>query len=133
MATAGNKQMRSVLIVDDEFLIRYSLQKIMESEGYSTITAESGHEALRIVTAGKPDIVILDINLPDANGMVLLRTIKKDHPSAVVILATGCPEEEYGNEAIRMGAIAYLEKPVNIDQLIGTMQSLEHGEPRMTA
>ena len=119
--------------MDDEFLIRYSLQNLMESEGYSTITAGSGHDALRMVTARKPDIVILDINLPDANGLVLLRTIKKDHPSAAVIMATGCPAETYGNEAIRMGTIAYLEKPVNIDQLMGLMQSLEHSEPGRTA
>jgi DNA-binding NtrC family response regulator len=108
---------KKVLIVDDEYLIRYSMQKIIEHEGCSAITAGSGHEALRLFHEQKPDFVILDIHLPDTNGLALLRTIKEVSPSAAVVMVTGSPDVQSSVKAIKMGALDYLEKPVNIEHL----------------
>jgi DNA-binding response OmpR family regulator len=108
---------KKVLVVDDEYLIRYSMQKIIEHEGCSAITAGSGHEALHLFDEQKPDVVILDIHLPDTNGLVLLKTIKEISPSAVVIMVTACPDVQGSVKAIKMGALDYLEKPVNIEHL----------------
>ncbi len=114
---ARAKIKKKVLIVDDEYLIRYSLQRLIEQEGYEVFTAASGQESLRLFEEQKPDIVILDIQLPDANGLVLLKTIKEINPAAVVIMATGSPDAQDIVEAKKMGALDYLEKPVNIDHL----------------
>jgi len=108
---------KKVLIVDDEYLIRYSLKKLIEREGYAVFTAGSGHEALRLFEEQRPDIVILDIRLPDSNGLSLLKTIKESCPAVATIMATGCPEVQSGVEAMKMGALAYLEKPVDMDSL----------------
>ena len=114
---------KRVLIIDDEYLIRYSLQKLIEQEGYQVFTAASGQEGLRLFEKQKPDIVILDIRLPDTNGLALLITFKEISPSAIVIMATGCPDERSSEEALKMGALDYLEKPVNIGTLKNLMQA----------
>jgi DNA-binding NtrC family response regulator len=108
---------KKVLIVDDEYLIRYSLKKLIEREGYAAFTAGTGHEALRLFEEQRPDIVILDIRLPDSNGLSLLKTIKESCPSVAMIMATGCPDVQSNVEAMKMGALAYLEKPVDMDSL----------------
>lgn len=114
---------KKVLVVDDEYLIRYSFKKLLEREGYAVFTAGSGHEALRLFDEQRPDIVILDIRLPDTNGLSLLKTIKESCPSVAMIMATGCPDVQSSVEAMKMGALAYLEKPVDLDSL----KTLMHG------
>jgi DNA-binding NtrC family response regulator len=116
---------KKVLIVDDEYLIRYSLQKLIDGEGYTAFTAESGLEALRLFEEQKPDIVILDIHLPDSNGLILLKTIKEISPSVTVIMATGCPDIQSSVEAMKMGALDYLEKPVDFEKLAAILKSVE--------
>ncbi|HSQ77477.1 MAG TPA: response regulator [Nitrospirota bacterium] len=108
---------KKVLIVDDEYLIRYSLEKLIEREGYTAFTAGTGHEALRLFEEHRPDIVILDIRLPDSNGLSLLKIIKESCPTVSMIMATGCPDVQSNVEALKMGALAYLEKPVDLDSL----------------
>ncbi len=114
---------KKVLIVDDEYLVRYAMQKIMEDEGFSAFTAGCGDDALRQLREQKPDIVILDIHLPDINGLVLLKTIKEISPSVAVIMATGCPDTHASEEAMKMGALDYIAKPMSIDTLKALMQA----------
>jgi two-component system nitrogen regulation response regulator NtrX len=121
----GGGTRKKVLIVDDECLITYVMQRLIENEGYSAFTAGCGDEALRLFNEQKPDIVILDIHLPDTNGLVLLKTIKNISPSVVVIMATGCSDLQNSAEAMKMGALAYLEKPVSIDTLMALMHSIK--------
>ncbi len=128
----GPETKKKVLIVDDEYLIRYSLQKLIEQEGYEVFTAASGHEALRLFEERKPDIVILDIHLPDTNGLVILKTIKEISPSAIVIMATGCPDAQGSVEAVKMGALDYLEKPVSIECLKTLMRAEKRQSPEVS-
>ncbi|MGE5174233.1 MAG: response regulator [Betaproteobacteria bacterium] len=121
---------KKVLIVDDEYLIRYSMQILIGHEGYEALTAESGLEALRLLEEHKPEIVILDVHLPDSNGLLILKTIKEISPSATVIMVTGCPDIESSVEAMKMGALNYLEKPINIDELKALMHATEQQSPR---
>jgi DNA-binding NtrC family response regulator len=116
---------KRVLIIDDEYLIRYSLQRLIEQEGYEAFTAASGQEGLRFFEEQRPDIIILDIRLPDTNGFALLKTIKESSPSAIVIMATGCPDVQGSDEAIKMGALDYLEKPIDIEHLKTLMRAAE--------
>ena len=117
------RRRKKVLIVDDEYLIRYALQILLEDDGYSAFTAGCGDDALRLFSEQKPDIVILDIHLPDIDGMVLLETIKEIRPAAAVIMATACPDVRSSMEAMKRGALDYLEKPVSIDHLKALMES----------
>lgn len=71
---------KKVLIVDDEFLIRYSLQNLIEGEGFTVITADSGLHALKYFEEEKPEIVVLDMRLPDTTGLTLLKTIRTSIP-----------------------------------------------------
>jgi two-component system, NtrC family, response regulator AtoC len=114
---SGREKKKKVLIVDDEYLIRYSLQHLIEDEGFATFAADSGLNALRLFEEQKPEIVILDINLPDSNGLTLLKTIKDINPHAVVIMITACAEVQSSVDAMKMGALDYLEKPIDIEKL----------------
>ncbi len=117
---------KKVLIVDDEYLIRYAMRKLIEYEGYSAFTAGCGDDAFRLFNEQNPDIVILDIHLPDTNGLALLKTLKEISPSVTVIMATGCPDAQGSVEAMKMGALAYLEKPFSIDTLKTLMRGTKH-------
>ncbi len=119
------KPARKVLIVDDEYLIRYSLQRLIEREGFSVITADSGLQALQQFEQEKPDIVILDIRLPDANGLNLLKTIKEINPSVTVVMVTACPDIQSSVEAMKMGAFDYLDKPIDLDKLTNILNTLK--------
>jgi two-component system response regulator AtoC len=129
----SGKLHRKVLIVDDEYLIRYSLQRLIEREGFSVITADSGLQALQQFEQEKPDIVILDIRLPDANGLNLLKTIKEINPSVTVVMVTACPDIQSSVEAMKMGAFDYLDKPIDLDKLTNILNNLRQerspGEP----
>jgi DNA-binding NtrC family response regulator len=119
-----------VLLVDDEMLIRYSLQRLIEREGFSVITAESGLEALRQFEQEKPDIVILDIRLPDTSGLTLLKTIKEIGPSVTVVMVTACPDIQSSVEAMKMGAFDYLDKPIDIEKLMNILNTLKQERPQ---
>ena len=114
---SGKTTGKKVLIVDDEYLIRYAMQKLVEHEGCFAFTAGCGNDALHVFIEQDPDVIILDIGLPDTNGLVLLKTIKHFRPSVAIIMATGCPDAEGNAEAMRLGALAYLEKPVDMNIL----------------
>ena len=119
-----------VLVVDDELLIRYSLQRLIEREGFSVLTAESGLQALQQFEQEKPEIVILDIRLPDANGLNLLKTMKELSPFVTIIMVTACPDIRSSVEAMKMGAFDYLDKPVDIEKLTGILNTLREERPR---
>jgi len=109
--------MTSLMIVDDEYLIRYSLQILLEQEGFSATTASSGQEALGTLNERTIDAIILDIDLPDVNGLDLLKTIREQHPSVMVIMITGDPNEQGRTKARGLGARGYIEKPFDLERL----------------
>ncbi len=119
-----------VLVVDDELLIRYSLQRLIEQDGFSVVTADSGLQALQQFEKEKPDIVILDIRLPDANGLNLLKTMKEANPSVTVVRVTACPDIRSSVEAMKMGAFDYLDKPIDIAKLTGILAALRQERPK---
>jgi len=108
-----------VLIVDDEESIRSSLQGVLEDEGFNTILAATGEEALKIL-AGKEevDIILLDVWLPGRDGLDVLKDIKRDDPGLPVIIMTGHGSIETAVRAIKSGAMDFVEKPVDLNKLI---------------
>ena len=121
---------KKVLIVDDEFLIRYSLQNLLEGEGFPVITADTGLHALQQFEDEKPEIVILDMRLPDTNGLTLLKTMKETRPSVTIVMVTACPDIQSSVEAMKIGAFDYLEKPVDFEKLTAIMNTLKQERPQ---
>ena len=106
-----------VLVVDDEPRIRDALMRVLGPMGFKTETAGRGKEALDILSREAIDIVLLDLKLPDINGMAVLGTIRERHPHIVVIIITGFGTVQTAAEAMRNGAYDLLPKPFEPDQL----------------
>ncbi|UCE79650.1 MAG: sigma-54-dependent Fis family transcriptional regulator [Nitrospiraceae bacterium] len=106
-----------ILIIDDEKLLRWSLEQNLTKEGYIVISAESGMEGLQLLSEDQPDIVLLDINLPDISGINILEKIKKEKKHPIVIMITAFGDIETAVKAIKLGAYDFVEKPFNLDKL----------------
>lgn len=108
----------SILIVDDEPSILQSLSGLLNDEGFEVITANNGYEALKIIDTESPDLVLLDIWMPGIDGIETLKEIKKNSPSLPAIIITGHGNVETAVKATKLGAFDLIEKPLNIDKII---------------
>ncbi len=106
-----------ILIIDDEKLLRWSLEQNLTKEGYVVISAESGMKGLKLLSEDQPDIVLLDIHLPDISGINILEKIKKEKKHPIVIMITAFGDIETAVKAIKLGAYDFVEKPFNLDKL----------------
>ncbi len=106
-----------ILVVDDEPRVRESIRSILEDEGYAIIEASDGQEGLTRVAADKPDSVLLDIWMPDLDGIEVLRGIKQLDADLPVIIMSGHGTIETAVKATKLGAYDFLEKPLSIDKL----------------
>ncbi|HZT73172.1 MAG TPA: sigma-54 dependent transcriptional regulator [Terriglobales bacterium] len=106
-----------ILIIDDEKLLRWSLARKLEEWGYDPAQAATCAEATEKFHSDPPDLALLDIKLPDGNGVELLRQLPKEDFSGPVIMITADPQVEDVKTALRLGAYDYLCKPVNLDEL----------------
>jgi len=108
----------SILIVDDEPTIQQSLSGILSDEGFEISVASNGYEALQVIQAESPDLVLLDIWMPGMDGIETLKEIKKENPSIQVIIITGHGTIETAVKATKLGAFDLIEKPLSIDKII---------------
>lgn len=106
-----------ILIVDDEFGVRESLQELL-SRDFFVITAVNGKEARGLWQDDVFDLIILDILLPDTNGIDLLRTLREDSPGIPVVMITGTRQVKTAVSAMKMGAFDYITKPFNYEELM---------------
>jgi DNA-binding NtrC family response regulator len=107
----------TVLVVDDEQLLRWSLRERLEKEGYLVLEAETGQGALDQLREGI-DLVLLDYRLPDTDGLDLLKKIKQHDSDILVVLMTAYSTIDTAVEAIKQGAYHYANKPFNLDEMI---------------
>ena len=110
--------MATILIVDDDKDIRFTIAKVLQHEGYATITAGDGQRASAIVKKVSPDLVLLDIKLPDMDGMVVLEQMKQLDPDLFIIVLTAYGEIKGAIQAMKLGAFHYLTKPFETEELL---------------
>jgi DNA-binding NtrC family response regulator len=110
----------TILVVDDEALIRWSLSERLKSEGYEVLEADTGRAALERVGDGV-DLVLLDYRLPDTDGVTVLRKIKEFDQDILVVLLTAYANVETAVEAMKLGAYHFANKPFNLDDVAATV------------
>jgi DNA-binding NtrC family response regulator len=108
--------MRRVLIVDDEIGARESLKMILKN-GYEVFLAKNAEEAFSQIKEHSPDIILLDILLPDLDGLKVLERIKQNDPNIIVIMVTATKPMKTAPEAKKLGAYCCVTKPFDIDEL----------------
>ena len=110
------EKLRSVLVVDDEVGARESLKMILKND-YEVFSAKDAEEALLQIKMHSPDVILLDIILPDLDGLKVLERIKQNDPDMVVIMITATNTVNTAVEAMKLGAYDYVTKPFDIDEL----------------
>ena len=106
-----------VLVVDDERLIRWSLKENLGKSRYEVIEAENGNDAMKVFSESLPDIVLLDINLPDMSGIEVLRSVKGMDKDVPVVIITAFGNIQTAVDAMKFGAYDFIEKPFEIEKL----------------
>ncbi|MDA3903542.1 MAG: response regulator [Desulfuromusa sp.] len=109
--------MERILIVEDEENTRIGLVKLLCQDGYQAEAVANGFEALDYLGNNKVDLIITDVNMPEMNGLVFLRKLNQSYPEIKVILMTAYGGVGSYLEAINLGALDYLNKPVNLSEL----------------
>ncbi|MEO7034693.1 MAG: EAL domain-containing protein [Polyangiaceae bacterium] len=115
-ALAGSARPR-VLVADDDEPLRDLVKRTLVSAGYEVLTASDGQEAIDLMTATPVDAVVSDISMPRLTGIELLRAIRARDPDVPVVLCTGTPHVDSAIEAVKLGALQYLTKPVDLEEL----------------
>jgi CheY-like chemotaxis protein len=106
-----------VLVVDDEPQIVDMLRELLMELGYSVATAGHGGEALQLVPECKPDVVLLDLQMPGLSGLQVLDLLRRDHPGLPVVIITGNTDVDVARSTLARGAFDYLRKPFQFDVL----------------
>lgn len=108
----------TILVVDDEEVVRHSYVRALATEHCSVATVWDGREALHVMSQHPFDVVLLDLRMPGMDGMTVLKKIKEKWPECEVIIITGYPGVDSAKQAVSLGAYGYLAKPVNPDDVI---------------
>lgn len=113
----------NVLVVDDEKEFRELTVKILKKRGLKAQAAENGKKALEILETSRTDVVLLDVKMPEMDGIETLRHIRTLKPLVEVVLLTGHASVESGIEGMKLGAFDYLMKPIEVDPLLGKLEA----------
>ncbi|MEK6671923.1 MAG: sigma-54 dependent transcriptional regulator [Nitrospirota bacterium] len=115
--------MNKILVVDDQKTVCYSLQRFLQSEGYDVLTASSGEEALKTINKAQPCLVVMDVRMPEMDGIEALKKIKEMHPKVQVIMMTAFSTTEKAIEATKLGAYEYIIKPFDNNELLNCIKN----------
>lgn len=110
-------------IVDDKPTIRNLLEEFFQQEGFTVYTADDGKKAITLVQEFSPHILLMDLRMPDMNGVEALQEIKKMKPEQMVIMMTAYGEEDIVEQAINLGAHGYISKPFDLYELAKIIDS----------
>jgi len=115
---------KTILLVEDDFMNMKLAQHVLESDGYTVLKATTGQEALNQIKNTYPDLILMDIQLPDIDGMTLVRIIRaKDATKETTILAlTACAMKGDREKILKTGCNDYISKPINVEKFISTVR-----------
>jgi DNA-binding NtrC family response regulator len=110
--------MKKILVIDDEQIVRKSCEKTLASEGYSVTSASSGKEGLEYLEKETFSLILLDLKMPDMDGIEILKIAKERWPDTIIIMITGYSTVETAVQALRLGAFNHIEKPFTPSTLL---------------
>ncbi|WP_347156979.1 response regulator [Pontibacter chitinilyticus] len=121
--------MKRILIVDDSFYMRTMLKNMLTDAGYDVVgEAPNGQTALELAKTTSPDLITLDVILPDNTGLDVLKGIKADQPDMKVIIVSAVGQEVIVNEAMEYGALSYIVKPFSEEKVLEVVSKALAGE-----
>lgn len=118
-------QKEIILVVDDSFEERQTLKDALEVNGHHVATAGSGYDAIELIKEGNYNIVLLDVKMPDIDGIQTFEEVHKIRPDVPVILMTGYSVEDALRDAVDKGAYACLQKPLDMEQITKVLEDLK--------
>lgn len=117
--------MKKILIVDDAAFMRLSLKNMLESNGFNIVgEASNGAEGISMYKELLPDVVTMDITMPEVDGLTALKEIKALHPEAKVIMVSAMGQESFVREAIVLGAKSFIVKPFKEEHIIKLLNQI---------
>lgn len=127
--------MKNILLVDDHSIVRQGLKNLIELEDGLQVTGEaaSGLEAINLIRANKYDVVVLDLSMPDKNGVDTLHDLKHIAPDLPVLILSGYAEEQYALNLMRSGCKGYLSKDADSDEIIKAIRTIANGRRYISA
>jgi two-component system chemotaxis response regulator CheY len=114
--------MTTVMVVDDAAFMRMRCKKILMENGFDVVEAANGIEAVSMYKENHPDMVLMDITMPDMDGLAALKEIKKIDPSAKVAMVTAMGQQALVMEALKTGAMDFVIKPFDQERVLGTIK-----------
>jgi len=122
-----------VVLADDHLLFRAGIASLLSAWDIDVVgQAATGREAVELTRRVKPDLVLMDIGMPDGNGLDATRRIKSESPEVKIVIVTASEDENDLFEAIKSGAEGYLLKDMSEDEFMGTLRGIEAGEPPLS-
>jgi two-component system nitrogen regulation response regulator NtrX len=115
--------MALILVVEDEAAVAELIAETLMQRGHETRLAVSAAHASLIVKTERPDLILLDINLPDSAGTLLLGRLRRLRPDVPIIMVTANTDNELARATLRRGAVDYISKPFNIDHLVQVIEA----------
>lgn len=116
--------MKKILIVDDEAGIVQEIKEFLAEEGYEVHTADTAKAGIKLIEEVRPDVVLIDVKLPDASGNEVLRACKEKSPKTKTIMVTGYVDQNMMDEAERIGRDAFLQKPFDLVKITEEIEKL---------
>ena len=116
--------MAKVMVVDDAAFMRLRACKVLQDNGHDVVQAENGAEAVRQYAEHRPDAVLMDITMPEMDGLAALKEIKKLDPAARVAMVTAMGQQAIVMEALKAGAKDFVLKPFQPDRVLGALHKL---------
>ncbi|MCA9426277.1 MAG: response regulator [Candidatus Omnitrophica bacterium] len=124
LPVAGPEERMEILVVDDDELTQDAMKRVLEREGYRATTVEGGKKALQTLENFTPNLVLLDMHMPEMNGPRTLKEIKKYWPHLPVVIMTSNPRSELVEEALSLSPVTLLAKPCKRQQLLDTVRGI---------
>jgi len=118
------------MIIDDDQNVIEVLSVLLEGLGFQVVNCHDGSSVLPLVRAERPDLVFTDLVMPGISGLHVIKQIKAEFPDQKIILMSGVQEEEAMEEAMAIGAYAYLSKPISLEKLEKECINVIFGEPQ---